>query len=97
MGIVFYKYNNTFSLFKSFSGPINQEKCREEDQPHKLVKSNTNKRRKCNGCYKILRKYLSSREADKKVKLVYTFCEKCERQPAYCLDCFNRFHEDITV
>lgn len=50
------------------------------------------KRRKCVGCYKILRATMSSREADNKVKKVYTFCAECEEKPAYCLKCFNDCH-----
>lgn len=50
------------------------------------------KRRKCIGCYKILRATMSSREADNKAKKVYTFCEECNGKPAYCLKCFNENH-----
>lgn len=50
------------------------------------------KRRKCVGCYQLLRRTMNSREADKKVKKVYTHCEECAGKPAYCLGCFNEAH-----
>lgn len=49
-------------------------------------------RKKCTGCYKKLRETLSSREADKKTRRVISFCNDCENQPGYCLQCFNENH-----
>lgn len=50
------------------------------------------KRKPCKGCYKKLRETLSSREADKKVRRIISFCEDCPNKPAYCLPCFNAYH-----
>lgn len=62
---------------------------------HTLVESGpeNKKRKKCVGCYKLLRQTLSSRDADKKTKKVYTYCETCAGNPGYCLSCFNKDHE----
>ncbi|KAG5867578.1 hypothetical protein JTB14_033258 [Gonioctena quinquepunctata] len=49
------------------------------------------KRRKCKGCYQILRKSMESRAADK-VKEVYTFCMECDGNSGYCPPFFNQAH-----
>lgn len=49
-------------------------------------------RKMCKGCYKSLRETMTSREADKKVRRVITYCGDCEGQPGFCLPCFNEFH-----
>lgn len=51
------------------------------------------KRKSCKGCYTSLRKTLSSREADKKVRRVTSFCNECPNMPGFCLPCFNIFHK----
>lgn len=48
------------------------------------------KKRRCTGCYEKVRQRLSSKEADKKVKKVKGFCEKCAK--AFCLNCYNEKH-----
>lgn len=50
------------------------------------------KRKACKGCYETLRKTLPSREADKKVRKVTSYCPDCPGQPGYCLECFNELH-----
>lgn len=50
------------------------------------------KRKMCKGCYKTLRETMSSKEADKKVRRVISFCNECEGEPGFCLPCFNSFH-----
>lgn len=63
--------------------------------PHTLIKpegDGRKKRRKCTGCYKNLRENMSSKEADKKVRKIITYCEDCEGQPGYCVPCFNQYH-----
>ncbi|XP_072377715.1 uncharacterized protein [Diabrotica undecimpunctata] len=50
------------------------------------------RRRNCVDCYKKLRQTMKSKEADKKVTKVNTFCENCEKKPALCLTCFNDRH-----
>lgn len=51
------------------------------------------KRKPCKGCYESLRTTLSSREADKKVRRVISFCKDCPNIPGFCLECFNKYHE----
>lgn len=51
------------------------------------------KRKPCKGCYDNLRKALKSREADKKVRRVISFCNDCPNLPGFCLECFNKYHE----
>ncbi|KAI4465563.1 piggybac transposable element-derived protein 4 [Holotrichia oblita] len=52
------------------------------------------KRRKpCRGCYQKLRETFSSRESDKRVRRVTSFCNDCENMPGFCLECFNKCHE----
>ncbi|KAL0881505.1 hypothetical protein ABMA27_001356 [Loxostege sticticalis] len=48
------------------------------------------KRRMCAGCYHKLRGTLSSREANKKVKKIKSFCVECKK--GYCLSCFYKTH-----
>ncbi|XP_045778520.1 piggyBac transposable element-derived protein 4-like [Maniola jurtina] len=48
------------------------------------------KRRICAGCYQKLRGTLSSREANKKVKKIKSFCVECKK--GYCLPCFYKTH-----
>lgn len=64
---------------------------------HSLLQSGpeNKKRKKCVGCYKILRQSMSSREADKKVKQVYTYCADCDKNPGYCIPCFNKAHDNL--
>ncbi|KAI8441376.1 hypothetical protein MSG28_014993 [Choristoneura fumiferana] len=47
---------------------------------------NGDKRRKCAGCYENLRTTLSSREANKKVKKIKSYCRDCNKPQ--CLKCF---------
>uniref|UniRef100_T1I3L1 DDE_Tnp_1_7 domain-containing protein n=1 Tax=Rhodnius prolixus TaxID=13249 RepID=T1I3L1_RHOPR len=51
------------------------------------------KRKACVGCYKLLCETMSSREADKQVRRIISFCQECEGQPGYCLNCFNLNHK----
>lgn len=51
------------------------------------------KRKVCRGCYNKLRATLTSREADRKVKRVISFCKECPGAPGLCLDCFNKCHQ----
>nr|CAH7746879.1 unnamed protein product [Callosobruchus chinensis] len=53
------------------------------------------RRRNCVGCYQKLRATLSSREADKKVQKVTTYCADCAKKPAMCLSCFNEKHSNL--
>ncbi|CAH1986831.1 unnamed protein product [Acanthoscelides obtectus] len=73
---------------------LQQERPRTPKRYHTLTVGETEnkKRRKCVGCYKLLRRTMNSREADKKVKKVYTHCEECAGKPAYCSVCFNEAH-----
>ncbi|XP_066252466.1 piggyBac transposable element-derived protein 4-like [Euwallacea similis] len=50
------------------------------------------KRKPCKGCYQNLRETLTSREADKKVRRVISFCSDCPNLPGFCLECFNKHH-----
>lgn len=50
------------------------------------------KRKVCRGCYMELRKSMTSREADKKVRRVISFCSDCPDSPGFCLACFNKHH-----
>lgn len=65
-------------------------------RPHTFTKPEgpgRKKRKVCRGCYKQLRETGStSREADKKVRRVISFCHDCPGQPGYCLTCFNNDH-----
>lgn len=54
------------------------------------------RRRNCTECYKKLRVTLTSREADKKVTKVSTFCGDCDKKPAMCLSCFNEKHSSLS-
>lgn len=56
----------------------------------------TKRRRNCVGCYKKLRATLSSKEADKKVTKVSSYCADCEKNPAMCLSCFNEKHSNLS-
>nr|CAI5831226.1 unnamed protein product [Callosobruchus analis] len=47
------------------------------------------RRRNCVGCYQKLWATLSSREANKKVQKVTTYCADCAMRLAICLSCFN--------
>lgn len=50
------------------------------------------KRRKpCRGCYQKLRQ-TNSRESDKRVRRVTSFCNDCENMPGFCLECFNKYY-----
>ncbi|KAI8424674.1 hypothetical protein MSG28_006630, partial [Choristoneura fumiferana] len=51
---------------------------------------NGDKRRKCAGCYENLRTTLSSREANKKVKKIKSYCRDCNKPQ--CLKCFYNSH-----
>ncbi|XP_018564371.1 piggyBac transposable element-derived protein 4-like [Anoplophora glabripennis] len=51
------------------------------------------RRRNCTDCYKSLRLTMKSKEADKKVTKVNTYCDDCENKPALCLNCFNLRHQ----
>lgn len=51
------------------------------------------KRKICKGCYQNLRATISSREANKKVSKVTSFCEECPGKPGMCLPCFNKVHK----
>nr|CAH7725064.1 unnamed protein product [Callosobruchus chinensis] len=53
------------------------------------------RRRNCVGCNQKLRATLSSREADKKVQKVTTYCADCAKKPAMCLSCFNEKHSNL--
>ncbi|XP_061706678.1 piggyBac transposable element-derived protein 4-like [Cydia pomonella] len=48
------------------------------------------KRRICAGCYQKLRGTLNSREANRKVKKIKSFCVECKK--GYCLSCFYKTH-----
>ena len=50
------------------------------------------RRKNCKGCYQELRKTLSSKEADKRVRKVISYCNDCPGMPGYCLNCFNLYH-----
>lgn len=50
------------------------------------------RRRNCVGCYQKLRITMKSKEADKKVTKVNTYCDDCMNKPALCLNCFNQRH-----
>ncbi|XP_072400595.1 uncharacterized protein [Diabrotica undecimpunctata] len=54
--------------------------------------SGTKKRRNCMECYKKLRETMKSKEADKRVTKVTTYCSTCKEKPALCLPCFNFKH-----
>lgn len=76
-----------------------------EDQPqpgpsrkrqHTFVKPEgpgRKKRKPCAGCYKKLRITMTSREADKKVRRIISYCDECPNKPGYCLQCFNEMHK----
>lgn len=64
------------------------------NQPQKRISHTLEKMekfRKCFYCYRNLRKEFSSRETDKKVKRVRTFCQECQK--AMCLNCYNENHD----
>lgn len=50
------------------------------------------KRKICKPCYQELRRTLSSKEANKKVSKVISFCGDCPGKPGMCLSCFNKIH-----
>lgn len=50
------------------------------------------KKKVCTSCYRTLRNTLSSREADRKVRRVTSFCQDCPNMPGFCLQCFNNYH-----
>lgn len=84
------------SICKSFAeGETEVPRPRTPKRIHTLIQSGpeNKKRKKCTGCYKNLRQTMTSREADKKVKRVYTFCADCAGNPGFCLTCFNSAHE----
>ncbi|XP_049632818.1 piggyBac transposable element-derived protein 4-like [Suncus etruscus] len=51
-------------------------------------------RKRCRGCYKSLSEREGRNVALKKAKRVKTFCRLCEGQPALCLECFKKLHEN---
>ncbi|XP_018573042.1 piggyBac transposable element-derived protein 4 [Anoplophora glabripennis] len=86
---------------KALATSLTQRKCTKEKGPkksvHTFVKpegSGRKSRKKCVGCYKKLRAILSSVEADRKTRKVISFCNGCDGNPGYCLDCFNEFHKN---
>lgn len=50
------------------------------------------KRRPCIRCYRTLRLTMPSREADKKVRRIISYCNDCPNKPGYCLQCFYQTH-----
>lgn len=50
-------------------------------------------RKRCVGCYQKLRETMDSRTADKKTRKVISYCNDCDGQPGYCLQCFNNIHK----
>lgn len=48
-------------------------------------------RKYCKGCYKKKQDGLIDKN---KIKKVITYCEQCEGNPRYCLECFNTFHKN---
>lgn len=71
----------------SFTDPNSNEQ--KKRIIHTLIKAD--KFKKCHSCYQDLRKMFSSRETDKKVKKVRTFCKECEKP--MCLECYNKVHD----
>lgn len=56
--------------------------CKKEGNAHKM-------RKYCKGCYEKKRKGLIGKN---NVCKVVTYCQDCEGQPHYCLNCFNAEH-----
>lgn len=82
-------------LVKELAKP--KEKEPPKRRTHTFTKSEgpgPKKRKKCRECYKKLRTTMSSRDADKKVTKVITYCDTCENKPGMCLPCFNEFHRE---
>jgi hypothetical protein len=48
-------------------------------------------RKYCRGCYDTKMKGLIDKN---KVKKVITYCQQCENNPRFCLECFNFFHKN---
>lgn len=71
------------------------ERPRTPKRIHTLAHDVERKRKKCSGCYAKLRKTMTSKEADNKVKKVRTYCEECSTKPALCLSCFNDRHASM--
>lgn len=102
-------YNNKFpdakmsildfrtQICKAFAEDNEVPRPRTPKRIHTLTESgpDNKKRKKCKGCYQLLRQTMSSREADNKVKKVYTYCAECENNPGFCLRCFNIYHEQF--
>lgn len=57
----------------------------------KLPGSAREGRKYCKGCYG---KKIKNEIPKSKVRKVTTFCNDCEFQPRYCLDCFNAKHKN---
>ncbi|XP_075218851.1 uncharacterized protein LOC142323284 [Lycorma delicatula] len=56
------------------------------------IGSGRKKRKSCTGCYKMLRKTMTSKEAAKKVPRLISYCQDCDGQPGFCLPCFEVYH-----
>ncbi|VEN43200.1 unnamed protein product [Callosobruchus maculatus] len=72
-----------------------EESTKGKRRLHTLVKPDgpgRKKRKVCKGCYDTLRETLTSREADKRVKRIISYCQNCPNMPGFCLPCFNRYH-----
>lgn len=64
-------------------------------KPHTFIKpegTGRKRKKKCRECYKKLRVTMTSREADKKVRQVISYCNDCPGLPGMCLPCFNEYH-----
>ncbi|KAL7647192.1 UNVERIFIED_CONTAM: hypothetical protein RMT77_002450 [Armadillidium vulgare] len=62
------------------------QECNERDKRNRKI------RRRCSRCYSRLSKTVGRLEALKLCKQITTFCNKCEGNPAFCLECFNEYH-----
>lgn len=71
-------------LVRAFAGKVDAEP--DEKSPKR--KADT-----CVGCYQKLRETLDCRNADKKTRKVISYCDDCDGQPGYCLQCFNDKHK----
>lgn len=65
----------------------------EKRKRHEIGVKPYNKRRPCSTCYEKL-KNEAGWKAARNLKRIRTYCQGCENEPFFCIECFNKFHRN---
>lgn len=77
--------------FNLVSPSSRKHKLIETDE--KVGQGNKNKRRRCVKCYENLVSEKERAVAQKTCKTTTLYCNSCEKNPAFCLECFQASHK----